>query len=134
MKKNNKGFTLLEIMIAIAIIVLLIGVLIPIYFKYRENAKEAMDASNVKSRCDAIMIAAANGNADEVDRTVKLTQKKSGWQYDTVSVSLSFVSEVCGEPEGNGTAWIEYDEETGRTVVHFDDEPVPTASGIGVIN
>jgi type IV pilus assembly protein PilA len=45
MKKSNKGFSLVELIIVIAIMAILIAVLAPQYLKYVEKTKRTTDAS-----------------------------------------------------------------------------------------
>lgn len=42
-KKNNKGFSLIELIIAIAILIILTGLLAPQFMKYIEKSREAKD-------------------------------------------------------------------------------------------
>ena len=49
MKKNNKGFTLAELLIVVAIIAVLVAVAIPVFTNQLEKSKEATDAANVRS-------------------------------------------------------------------------------------
>lgn len=46
-KMNNKGFSLVELIIVIAIMAVLIGVLAPQYMKYVERSRAATDRDNV---------------------------------------------------------------------------------------
>ena len=46
-KKNNKGFTLVELVIVVAILAILVGLLAPQYTKYVEKSRKAADASNM---------------------------------------------------------------------------------------
>ncbi len=48
MKKMKKGFTLVEIMIVVAIIAILAAVAIPNFIKYRQNSQAAACVSNLK--------------------------------------------------------------------------------------
>ncbi len=48
MKKMSKGFTLVEIMIVVAIIAILAAVAIPNFVKYRRNSQAAACVSNLK--------------------------------------------------------------------------------------
>ena len=54
-KKNNKGFTLVELVIAIAILALLVG-LAPQYTKYVEKSRKAADADNLEEMVKAVQV------------------------------------------------------------------------------
>ena len=45
--KKEKGFTLMELLIAVAIVVILAGVGIPIYLKFQQGAKHAEASTNL---------------------------------------------------------------------------------------
>lgn len=62
MKKemNNKGFSLVELIIVVAIMAVLIGVLAPAYLQYVEKSKKTKDCSAIGSVMDAIEIVAAD--------------------------------------------------------------------------
>ena len=46
---NDKGFTLMELLIAVAIVVILAGVGIPVYLKFMAGAKHAEASTNLSS-------------------------------------------------------------------------------------
>ena len=62
MKKemNNKGFSLVELIIVVAIMAVLIGVLAPQYMRYVERTRLQKDNSAISEVANAMKIAAAN--------------------------------------------------------------------------
>lgn len=57
-KMNNKGFSLVELIIVVAIMAVLIGVLAPTYLKYVESSKKTADCSAIGSVLDAFEVVA----------------------------------------------------------------------------
>ena len=58
-KKDNKGFTLVELVIVVAILAILVGILAPQYTKYVEKSRQAADASNLENIVEGFKVAAA---------------------------------------------------------------------------
>lgn len=58
--KNNKGFSLVELIIVIAIMAVLIGVLAPQYLRYVEKSKKQADLSAVGQVYDAVKVACSD--------------------------------------------------------------------------
>lgn len=53
-KLNNKGFSLVELIIVIAIMVILVGVLAPVYTRYVESTRKSSDVSAVADIMNAM--------------------------------------------------------------------------------
>ena len=68
-QKNNKGFSLVELIVVIAIMAVLVGVLAPQLMKYVEKSREATDIQN----CDSIASALKAYYADKEDQTADVT-------------------------------------------------------------
>ncbi len=67
MDSNNKGFTLVELIIVVAIIAVLATVLAPQYLQYVERSRESSDVQQAAQIMDAAMIAVVDAvNAGEI--------------------------------------------------------------------
>lgn len=62
-KMNNKGFSLVELIIVIAIMAILIVVLAPQYLKYVEKSRNSTDVSNATEIVTALQVYAADPDA-----------------------------------------------------------------------
>ena len=94
-KNNNKGFTLMEMLIVVAIIAVLVAIAIPVFTNQLEKAREATDAANIRSAYAEVMACAltdAKNATNDVKRTdnpdgsvtwsktVEPVQKQADWQ------------------------------------------------------
>ena len=79
-KNNNKGFTLAELLIVVAIIAVLTAIAIPVFTSQLEKSREATDMANVRSAY-ANIVSQYLTNADTgYAMTVSAQQTQSGWQ------------------------------------------------------
>ena len=75
---TNKGFSLVELIIVIAIMAVLIGVLAPQYLKYVEKSGESADLTNYQEIISALQIYAADPDAEAIgtsDQTIVVNDK-----------------------------------------------------------
>lgn len=73
MKKNNQGFSMVELIIVMAIMAILVGVLAPQYMKYVERSRKSADVKTI----------------DEIEKAALLTAEETD-EYD---LSLSCLKE-----------------------------------------
>lgn len=66
-KMNNKGFSLVELIIVVAIMAVLVGVLAPQYMKYVEKSRNSTDRDNAAALESACMVWAS----DEASQYIK---------------------------------------------------------------
>ena len=96
--KSDRGFTLAELLIVVAIIGVLVAIAIPIFTSQLEKSREAVDLSDVRSAYAEVMMAAITGDTSatytkdsgqkiykETDGTYSimvtpLKQQKDDWQ------------------------------------------------------
>ena len=158
--KNNKGFTLAELLIVVAIIGVLVAVAIPVFTSQLEKSRESTDLANVRGAYSEVMTAAItedkvakssyDGNTiyreDESGNSVyqsvvKLKQKKSDWQQkDTSKLTVGGInhdkdwgSKWINAPSANGSCTVTFYPEKGYLTLDWGGEPTEEPSG-SVIN
>lgn len=94
-RKNNKGFTLVELIIVVAIIAVLSAVAAPQYIKYVERSRQGVDASSLEEVRHAVEVEAAILE-DGKDGTVKVAGS-DGSVSATDFDQLDLVKNVVGE-------------------------------------
>ena len=109
LRKNEKGFTLAELLIVVAIIGVLVAISIPIFTTQLEKAREATDLANIRSayaevsanvlteegavtekKEGNVTINAVAADATDMTATVTLTQKKDN------NLIISVIDHGCG--------------------------------------
>ena len=107
MKNNNKGFTLAELLIVVAIIAVLVAVSIPTFNNQLEKSRQSTDLSNLRGAYAAAKIAELNGEVPAFDANEKEANPvkiglPSAWK-DTMATDYSSIGYAF---------W--YDGDTGR--------------------
>ena len=95
MNKKNRGFSLIELIVVIAIMGLLISVLAPVYTRYIAKSQKAMDVETAKSIYDTVTLALNDSDAYE------------GWlENDRLSAGRATVKDPDGKSyEIRPVAW-----------------------------
>lgn len=96
-KLGNKGFSLVELIVVIAIMAVLVGVLAPTLIKNIEKSRESKDAQNIEQIKSACEVALQNENAYQ--NTVK----------DTNVTLVTLTSSNCTVASANGDFKTEFD-------------------------
>ena len=117
-RKKEKGFTLMELLIVLAIVSVLVAIAIPVFAKQIEKSREAADLANVRSAYAELMVKVlAEENPAPV--TVGLKQKEPGWQTKLpitvggVTFNGTETANWIGTPGGGGTCVVSYDRDKG---------------------
>lgn len=132
-KNNNKGFTLMEMLIVVAIIAVLVAIAIPVFTNQLEKAREATDEANIRSAYAEVMACAltdsANGTngvvrKDDADgsvtwsKTVVATQKQAKWESgDTVEIAGKQVSATVANADKSNGWTISYKDSSAETKI-----------------
>ena len=98
-KMNNKGFSLVELIIVIAIMAILVGVLAPQYLKYVEKSRVSADKDQLDSFYTACTTAAADPELTDVPTGVTNVQFADGGSAG------SWTKEVVDTMGGSAPKW-----------------------------
>lgn len=88
-KKDNKGFTLVELVIVVAILAILVGLLAPQYTKYVEKSRKAADASNMDEMVKVIKVYAADPVNDLEKGKYTITISDAGTKIKATEVATA---------------------------------------------
>ena len=114
-KRNRSGFTLMEMLIVIALIAVLIAIAIPVFASQLEKSREATDLANVRAAYAQVSTEAQLGNF-EATVTVDLKQKQADWQsVDPVNIG----GIVHYKNQGNTDNWKGVASPNGTCVVSY---------------
>lgn len=128
-KMNKKGFTLIEMLVVIAIIAVLVSIIVPVVGNSTTKAKAATDAANLRSFAASIAIDYMDNNT--IDNTYSAPDCKS----ETGTLKVYLVNDqVVAVFENNNTAhgveYYAFIAEHGKTSATVNNATVnaPTAT------
>ena len=76
---NKKGFTLMEMLIVVAIIAVLVAIAIPTFSGQLERANQATDAANVRAAYAEAMVNAISNGTNAGSATTDAAMKSDSW-------------------------------------------------------
>ena len=118
MKKNNKGFSLVELIIVIAIMAILAGALAPALIKYIAKSRRSTDVSNAQTIATAVTNALSVENAyDDCNSNADYSLSDNGSQLGSTD---SFKKEVT-EQLGTSKYKPKYDKNQ-KFVIHINSD------------
>lgn len=120
MKQNRSGFTLMEMLIVIALIAVLVAIAIPTIASQLERSREAADLANVRAAYAQVSAEALLGDP-QFKVTVALKQKQADWQSaNPVNIGGIVHDKNQGDTDNwkgvaapNGTCTVSYDKDHG---------------------
>lgn len=132
MKRIRNGFTLMEMLIVIAIIAVLIVIAIPVFASQLEKSREAADLANVRSAYAQVSAEVLLGDPTATV-TVDLKQKQADWQsLDPVNIGGIVHYKKQGDTDNwkgvaapNGTCVVSYNEDYG-IILTWSGKAAPT--------
>ena len=91
-KVNEKGFTLAELLIVVAIIAVLVAIAIPTFSDQIERSREAVDISNLRSAYSQALTKIMTVPVKTYPVVVEFKQQAEGWSTDTSDLPFELPS------------------------------------------
>jgi type IV pilus assembly protein PilA len=128
MRLKNKGFSLIELIIVVAIMAVLVGVMAPQYAKYLEKTKKSIDCNAISTILDACEVIALDPHTVwEITDPIEIEITATGTTYSggAATTLSAFVPEssVFFESQNWATVTIEATKDAnGRVTFDIEDD------------
>lgn len=134
--KRVKGFTMMEMLIVIAIIAVLVAISIPTFSGALEKSREAADLAAIRSAYSEISMKFMTENEAE-PITLNLQQKVAGWKTENAQSALNGITDnhVTGVPaDGSNSAIVEWLSDERCVKITFSGETINAGSEEGNVS
>ncbi|MDO4502520.1 MAG: prepilin-type N-terminal cleavage/methylation domain-containing protein [Coriobacteriia bacterium] len=115
--KSTQGFTLAELLIVVAIVMVLVAIAIPVFTAQIERSREATDLANVRSAYAEVKAAVLAQNGEPTEILVPLEQQEEDWQTEGTLV-VGGIQHKQGE--GDTVSWKGVPGANGQCRVYYD--------------
>lgn len=121
MRRNQKGFSLVELIIVIAIMAILLGVLAPQYVKYVEKSREAKDEETAEELIKVARVMATDEEyAVKISENDTITFNASGVQTNNADIQNIMLPELMAGWQSFRVKSKKYKNKTYQIVFHLD--------------
>ena len=117
-RQNNKGFSLVELIVVIAIMVVLVAVLAPVFSKYIESSRKSTDVQNANSIAEAVLA----DYADQKTIPTEKTEVKGDNTTVPTGVQGKDKLKVKGKEQKDKSFYFQYNADANTCAVFAGDD------------
>ena len=120
-QKSNGGFSLVELIVVIAIMVVLVAVLAPVFSKYIESSRRSTDVQNANSIAESVVADVADGK--QYSGATKVESGKPSAIKENIQTKGDAVA-------AKKDFYFEYNANTNKAIVYVDGAKGSEVSGV----